>query len=468
MHHRVWPLLVILSSCTPPPASQPPTAAPTSEPGPVATHAPAEIATAEPTAAPPALVEDPPNIEVTGTTGWPQFHGNVQRTGSSSANMMLNKPRIAWKSRVGIQSWLNAPITLGKTLVVVPSSGKTHDKPDPGDGVVALDLRTGKRAWFAHFAQDANGVAANDQFVFATSDDEHLYALDIKTGKVVWKARGSGKMYTHPLLIGDLVVVGDAGGYARAIATADGKERWKAQLTGAIRGGAASDGKNIYVASEGGDVAAFSLSGKQIWKQAVKRHPWSGKGRDVPVQIYSPPIVAKDTLIIPFARDTYYTGEPAIYGLDIKTGNVTWRAKGADDWGNIRSTPVLIAGMLVYAEPYSGDIVGVAASTGRVKYRVTVGACYFPSWASPAAAGDLVYVPRFDGTVYAVHALSGKVAWQIYIGDSSQAGSNGPKPGGNQCEWTVASGSPTYSPAAVAEDGTLLVGNEEGYLYAIR
>ena len=68
---------------------------------------------------------------------------------------------------------------LGKTAVIVPTSGTAHNKPDAGDGVVALDLQTGKRAWFTHFGQDANGVAANDKHVFATSDDEHVYALAI-------------------------------------------------------------------------------------------------------------------------------------------------------------------------------------------------------------------------------------------------------------------------------------------------
>jgi outer membrane protein assembly factor BamB len=389
-----------------------------------------------------------------------------------SAAPAIKQPRIAWKSKVGIQSWLNSPIALGKSAVIVPSCGTAHNKPDPGDGVMALDFATGKRVWFSHFAQDANGAAANDTHVFATSDDEHLYALRIKDGKVAWKTKGQGKMYSHPLVLGDLVVVGDAGGYVRGIGAKDGRERWNVQLTGSIRGGASSDGKHVYVASEGGDVAALTPAGKTVWKEAITRPPFGGNGPPVPLSIYSPPVVAKDLLIVPFARDTYYD-DPALYAVEAKSGKVKWRAKGSDEWGNIRSTPVLSGGMLVYAEPYSADIVGISAATGTMKFREQVGPCYFPQWSSPAGAGDRVYVPRFDGSVYAVAPHNGKVYWSIYLGDSKSAGKAGntPQPGGPKtgaCSWDVASGSATYSPAAVAEDGTLLVGSAEGYLYAIR
>jgi outer membrane protein assembly factor BamB len=467
-------LVALLAACGAPPTSQPPTSPASNPETPVSTATtPVEIATTPPAPTVAPTPEEPTaSIDVAAATGWTMFHGDGKRTGMSTAPA-LQKPRVAWKAKVGIQSWLNSPITLGKTAVIVPSSGSKHNKPDAGDGVMALDLATGKRAWFTRFAQDANGVAANDAHVFATSDDENLYALALKTGKVAWKTKGSGKMYSHPLVVGDLVVVGDASGIVRGIAAKDGAERWKVQLAGAIRGGASSDGKAVYVASEGGDVAALTTTGKTLWKQAVKRPPFSA-GADEAIIVYSPPIVAKDLLIIPFVRDTYYTGQPGLLALDIKSGNVRWRGKGSDDWGNLRLTPVLAAGTLVYAEPYSGDIVGVNARNGTVKYRNEVGPCFFPSWSSPAGAGNLVYVPRFDGSVYAIAPASGKTVWSLFLGDSKRAGSAAttPQPGGpktGNCSWDVpTTGKPTYSPAAVAEDGTLLVGNEEGFLYALR
>lgn len=406
--------------------------------------------------------------EITEARGWVTFHGNAGRTGASDAPAIAT-PRILWSQRVGIQGWLNSPLAIGNHLVIVPSSGSAHNKPDPLDGVFALDFQTGKKLWHAHFDQDANGTAASEGRVFATSDDGHLYALDLRTGKEVWKQAGKGKMYTHPLLVGDRVVVGDAGGWVYAFRASDGHPEWSLQLTGAIRGGAAADDRYVYVASQGGEVAALTPAGKPAWRKQVTRPPWGGQGRAEAIEVYSTPIVAADQVIVPFARDTYYKDAPAFVALDTKTGKERWRAKGPGDWGNVRSTPVLVGGVLVYAEPYSGDIVGLIASTGRMIYRNTVGPCLFPSWASPAAAGDVAYVPRFDGSVYAVRAASGKPLWDLYLGDSKHAGKARPAapPSKYGCEWDVATGFANYSPAAVADDGTLFVGTGEGLIFAI-
>lgn len=470
---RTCSLLLALSvlSCTgaAPPASGPPPAQLGDEPA-LADSAPAPAPTI--VEVPPATPEAEPKepepavaVDVPSASGWATFHGDAARTGATSAPE-IRQPRILWKAEVGVMSWLNSPIVLGKALVIAPSSGTAHNKPDPKDGVYAFDFAKGKRVWFAHFAQDANGVAATKTHVFATSDDEHLYALDTKTGKVAWKARGLGKMYTHPLIVGDRVVVGDAGGWVRAFAAADGKELWKLQLTGAIRGGASSDGRNVFVASQGGDVAALGLDGKPAWKKQVKRAAWNNQGPEEAIEVYSPPVLGKDLVYVPFGRDTYYEDLPAVYALDKKTGAVKWKAKGPGQWGNLRSTPALVADRLIYGEPYSGDVAALDAKTGRMAYREEIGRCFFPQWSSPAAAGDLVYLPRFDGSVYALRAASGKVAWELFLGDSKRAGGSGPSPGGKSCDWENPDGA-IYAPAAIAEDGRLFVGTGEGVLYAI-
>jgi outer membrane protein assembly factor BamB len=445
----------------PPPATGPTLAPVVAEP-PAVAEGPLEPDQAEP-----AADVATGDVSVSNTAGWTTFHGDNRRSGASGAPA-IKQPRIAWKSQVGISSWLNAPVVLGKTVVLIPSSGKAHDKPDPDDGVHALDYATGKRRWFAHFDQDANGVAATKDRVFATSDDGHLYALDLKNGAVAWKQAGHGKMYTHPLLLADRVIVGDAGGWVRAFAMADGKELWKLQLTGAIRGGAAADDTTIYVSSQGGEVAALTTQGKVIWRAIIKRPAWNHQGPEQPLEIYSPPVVGAKELYVAFARDTYYTGEPAIFALDKKTGKIKWRAKGPGDWGNVRSTPVLVAGKLIYGEPYSGDVAAIDVGTGHVSFRKEIGPCYFPQWASPAAAGNLVYLPRFDGSVYALEATSGKVAWELYLGDSNAAGKARKASTGGACAWDVNGGYAIYAPAALSEEGELFVGTAEGFVYAIR
>jgi len=182
-------------------------------------------------------------------------------------------------------------------------------------------------------------------------------------------------------------------------------------------------------------------------------------------------VVTAGAVIIPFARDTYYES-PALIALDKKTGAPKWKAKAlrSESWGNIRSTPALTEqGILVYAEPYSGDVVGVDSRDGSIRFRRTVGPCFFPQWSSPAATSDLVYVPRFDGALYALQASTGKLEWQLYLGDERRIGPNLPSSHRAQqaCDWEVPSGSPIFSPPAIADDGMIILGTGEGFVFGI-
>lgn len=417
----------------------------------------------------PAIAVDPPApelpeaIAITGG-GWSLSHGDAARTGHVEAPV-ITAPRVLWRAKVGIQGWLNAPVIAGQ-IVVVPSSGDTHNASDPRDGVVALDLASGKPRWHAHLGGDANGVAVSGDRAIVGSDDGRVTAIDLQRGAPIWSVPVSGKAYASPLPLGDQVIVGDASGAVRALAIADGTPRWKVQLDGAIRGGAAADASAIYAVSQGGEAVALRLDGSTIWRVRLGRVAAGANLHEV----YAAPMVVGPLLIVPFARDTYYA-TPAVLALDRQSGKLAWLAqgKGVSDWGNVRMTPALSGGALVWPEAYSGDVVGLDAASGKVRFRSEAGACFFPSWASPASARDVVYVPRFDGSLYAVSAVSGTVLWQVYLGEEHRVGVGAPPKGGPlpSCAWDVPSGGSLYSPPAIADDGTVIVGSGEGFVYAI-
>lgn len=483
--HRTLAALgvVSLAGCvgpsTPPPTVCPPCQCASAAPQ----AAPATAQSSPPLAPPPApglvLVPEastPPQAAISGeivappapaSDAWSLFHGSPTREGVSAAPH-ITRPRIRWTAEIGIQGWLNAPLVVGRH-VIAPSSGASHNQPDPRDGVFALDLATGRIAWQAHFDQDANGAAVAGDRVIATSDDGFVHGLDLRTGASVWKQQGRGKMYTTPLVVGDVVVTGDAQGYVRAFQWRDGTPRWSVQMNGAIRGGAASDGQRIYAVSQGGEAIALMLDGTVVWRTNLRR-PGFGSGVPVPLEGYAAPVVSGGVVYVPFARDTYYD-RPAIKALDARTGRTRWSAPetGSDTWGNIRMTPALVDGLLIYPEPYSGDIAAIESSRGAVRWRRTVGRCLFPSYAAPAAAGDVVYVPRFDGVLYAVRSADGGVLWRMYLGDAGSAATVTGAAGsvGRDCGWDTPSGAPLYSPVGIAPDGTVLSGNGAGTLFAI-
>jgi outer membrane protein assembly factor BamB len=435
--------------------------------GPASPAAPATVVAITPplpVAVAASSAPDPPRSLALAGGGWSMAQGDPARTGHVEARS-IRAPRVLWKARVGVQGRLNAPVIAG-SLVVVPSSGDAHNKADPRDGLHGIELATGRERWHARLAADADGVAVSGDRAIVGSDDGRVTAIDLQTGRELWSSQVQGKAYASPLPLGEQVIVGDASGTVRSLRLADGAPLWQVKLEGAIRGGASADEGAIYAVSQAGDAVALRFDGAPIWRARLdKAAPSSG-----PYEVYAAPLVAGSSLIIPFARDSYYA-TPAVIALDRRSGKLAWYAggQGSSQWGNVRMTPALVSGALVWPEPYSGDIVGLDATTGAVRFRGTVGPCFFPSWAAPAAAGDVVYVPRFDGSLYAVRAGDGGVLWQIYLGEERYVGPLAPRKIREQtgCEWEVPSGAPLYAPPAIAEDGTVLVGSGEGLLYAI-
>jgi alcohol dehydrogenase (cytochrome c) len=131
------------------------------------------------------------------------------------------------------------------TALVV--DGVLYTVQAPND-VVALDAATGRIFWtFSHTpAADARlccgrvnrGVSILGDTLFMGTIDAYLIALDTSTGQVRWKTQvaGSNERYaiTHsPLIVGDSVIVGTAGGdfgvraFIAAFDAKTGRERWR-------------------------------------------------------------------------------------------------------------------------------------------------------------------------------------------------------------------------------------------------
>lgn len=457
---------LLISACGSPGEAAPPTS-PTAAEEP---SRPAEVAVPEvepeqaedqPAPTKPAVVLDVP--------GWASFQGGSTRTGYAAKAPEIRQPKVLWKAQVGVQGYLNSPLVIG-SIAVVPSSGDLHNEPDPRDGLHALDLDSGQSVWHVESTRDANGAAATEKLAVFTSDDGRARAVELQTGKVVWDVEVTKeKLYSAPVLTQDAAIVGDGAGSIYSLKLSDGSTTWKKRFAGAIRGGLAADGATLFVVSQGGEVAALDFNGTEKWKKVINRPPFGGRGRPVRIEGFAPPTVDGNQLIVGFARDTYYKDVPALLALDTSSGRELWRARGPEDYGNLRSSPLVAHGRVVWAEPYSGDVLFADSKNGRVLSRKKIAPCFFPQYASPAGAGKVAYVPRFGGHVYALALPSGSLLWELYLGDSGVAGKGTPGALRNQknCSWDVPSGWPLFSPAAVAPNGTLLVGSGEGYLYAV-
>jgi alcohol dehydrogenase (cytochrome c) len=152
----------------------------------------------------------------------------------------INQLHVAWVRQLISKNGSRlevSPIVRGSTMYVTVL---------PGD-VYALDAKTGRILWtFKHTISSAlalccegnRGVALLGSRIYFGTEDAHLIALDANTGRLIWDVvvADSPKGYAitaAPLVVNDMVITGIAGGdfptrgFLDAYDAATGKRRWR-------------------------------------------------------------------------------------------------------------------------------------------------------------------------------------------------------------------------------------------------
>jgi len=159
------------------------------------------------------------------------------------------KLRIAWTFSDGtLHGHEAAPLVVGDTMYVVtpfPDMAYALDLTQPGANIKWTFKPNPSPTAVGKACCDAvtRGVAYIDGKIIYNLLDDHTVAVDVKTGKEIWRTKmgnvESGETMTMaPLIVGKKVFVGDSGGEMGAhgwIAALDvdtGKELWRAYNTG--------------------------------------------------------------------------------------------------------------------------------------------------------------------------------------------------------------------------------------------
>lgn len=158
--------------------------------------------------------------------GWPVYGGDFGNTRYSKSKQIttenVSQLKVAWTLQLGsLRSQESTPIVVGDTLFVTSSFGPKN--------VFAVNAKTGEVKWrfspempkgidqYACCDVNNRGVAVKDGKVFFGQLDSNVVALDADTGKEVWKTQiidptGGAVITSPPMVIGDVVISGYAGG----------------------------------------------------------------------------------------------------------------------------------------------------------------------------------------------------------------------------------------------------------------
>jgi outer membrane protein assembly factor BamB len=400
-------------------------------------------------------------------TDWSQFQGSPDRQGCTSVPEIV-EPEIRWRIEVGVTGWLNNPVIANDT-VFVGSAGVAQFQADRRDGIYAFDLDDGSQEWFVGTELDVNGVAYGRGIVVGTGDEGRVWGLSAHNGDLVWTDDLGSPTYGNPLVLDDLVVIGDGAGDVVGYDIRTGDRLWQRNVTSAVRGGAASDGEMIVVAGETGEFMAVDLDGNLLWRSDVGVNDPSGDT----IRVFAAPTITDELVIVSLVREDTFA-EPAILALRKRNGELVWRAQDAAgikvDWGNVRSSPAVVGDLILYGEPYSESLVALDLATGETQWSAPAGSFCFPQWPSAAINGGQVILARHDGGVFGISLESNETVWRIYLGNLG-ANSTGAFPPGFDdtgfCDWGPEGAFSILSSPAVSEEGIVVVGTLEGILVAL-
>ncbi|MDI6782812.1 MAG: PQQ-binding-like beta-propeller repeat protein [bacterium] len=220
---------------------------------------------------------------------------------------------------------------------------------------VCLDAETGTLLWEKTYGSDwisswATPSIANDTIYFgAVWNEQNCFALNAKTGEIIWSYKCNG-LHTAPVPYQN----------------------------------------KLYVADIAGKLAALDINnGKELWSFAMDK-AWS----------LTTPTIANGLVIAA-------SGKGTVYAVDAESGALRWQFRAGEsllrmspyqaNYATIFSSPV-VSGKIVYLGGSDGNFYALDLLTGN---RVWKQDFESPLLSTPAISGNTLYVVTLDGTIYA-------------------------------------------------------------------
>lgn len=357
---------------------------------------------------------------------WPMLGGSPDRAGLESVS--LQPPlELAWKFPTGERVNCAAAIRDGHAFVG-SDSGKIY----------AINMANPKRAWeFATGAAIRCAPAVAGGVVYCGSDDGQLYALDQDTGKKRWSFTAGGPVRGSPAVVGGIVLFGANDHNLYALDRITGTKLWSFRCNDyCVQVPPVVHGERVFCAQWSERIYALDLkTGAELWRSFV------------PISVEALAYY-RDRL---WVRNVHYLVEldPAT-GKRLRLGDAAW------GWGGMAflKNKLFVTGIQSqYGR--SGAVVTDLDEIGKeiTKFPTLEGVsrlsaknfgnyAQLASMGTPLVVGELICFATAKGKVVVTEA-DGKERWIYQLGGTCHA-------------------------TPVAADGYLVVGCDDGHVYAFR
>jgi outer membrane protein assembly factor BamB len=315
----------------------------------------------------------PPKPKRAKTVNWPMYGLNPARTRYLPAAGIKPPFRVLWHhtQRPLLEF---PPIYVNGRLYAVNNSGNAF----------ALDARTGKVIWQRRIGRlnASSPTYSHHRLYIVNLVPGHIVKLDARTGRIIWKKKLPGRAESSPVVIGRSVYFGCENGDLFSLSTISGNVRWSTQLGGPVKSAPAYYGGKLFVGDYGGDMNAVDArTGKLIWQSGSL-----GQGFGTSGQFYSTPAVA-------FGRVYAGNNDGRVYSFDTSDGTLAWSySTGGYAYSGPTVANTLHSPPTVYIGSFDGNIYALDAKDGSVRWSRPAGGQVVGSL---SAVGNIVYVAEF-------------------------------------------------------------------------
>jgi outer membrane protein assembly factor BamB len=288
------------------------------------------------------------------------------------------------------------------------SHSKSKTKPDKPMVLVPIKAQfEPRRVWSASLGKPEPKLrlglvpAIDGNRVYGAGPHGDVLALDLATGRQVWRRHFKLTFSGGPGAGNGLVLIGTDGGTMLALAAGDGAERWRVQLNSELLAAAAVAGDLVVVRTVDGKLYGLKAAdGQQRWvtDQQVPRLSLRGT---------SAPVIAGELAISGFDNGR-------LMAVSLASGNTAWdvavgQARGSSELQRLIDidAPPVMDGEDLFAVAFQGRAVRLTRDTGHEIWSHEIS-----SYRGLAADAFGVYVTTADGAVVRLDRASGAERWR--------------------------------------------------------
>jgi len=319
---------------------------------------------------------------------WPQFRGNAALTGVTQTAVPLSL-KVAWTYEAAEPIESSAAISDG----VVYLGAQTAE-------LLALDLRTGKLLWKYKTTEGIgeSSPCVADGVVYVGDLAGVVHAVG-KDGKGLWTFKTGGEIKASPVVFQDRVLIGSYDETLYCLAAKSGKVLWQFRINGPVHCTVSIAGGVAYVSGCDEIFRAIRISdGKEVYN--VSSGAYTGA---------SPALQGLTAFFGTFSNE--------VLSVDLQSRQVVWRYENKQRQFPFYSSAALADGKVVLGgrdklvhclDAKSGKALWTFATRGRVD-------------SSPAVAAGRIYIGSNDGRFYVLQLATGAKVWEFEAGAALSA-----------------------------------------------